>query len=332
MRPTAVVDELILGQTEALHVIADLFRHSGVGGEKVKQAAMVVLEFLGQFIALRIAGFGPLPTQTGQVSAEGSGVEVPLVVGQLIVLGEPTKVHVVAIGEAGFDESHDQLVALRVVVRWRIDGDLVVWIRRQAEPIAVGLNAGSGFALNARFAFVDQWEQSALWATDHHIGIEWEIAIPHALTSHHTAIFSWHQVTRTRSIFLGVVDAVVGLAILGIALAHQSEAHPRLGHEVALVGGVDEDFGRKFTAVLGDQSGDSRTVLRRRLQPRVALHIHTRLLAHLVEELLGLVWLDGVGSTGGWPTALVFEGFVPSQFHADGGRELGEVFACDAAD
>jgi len=116
VRPAAVVGELVLRQTEALHVATHPFRHTRIGGEEVEQAAMVVLVLLCDLLALGVAGLGPRMRGTGQVAAEGGGVEVPLVVWQRIMLREPAQVHVITDGEAGLNEARHELIALRIVV------------------------------------------------------------------------------------------------------------------------------------------------------------------------------------------------------------------------
>ena len=65
VRPPAVVDELVAGQAESPHVIADPGRHARVGGEEMEQAAMVVLVLLRDPLAPRVGRLGPLATRPG---------------------------------------------------------------------------------------------------------------------------------------------------------------------------------------------------------------------------------------------------------------------------
>ena len=58
-----VVGQLVLWQPVTLRVAADFLRYARIGGEKVKQAAMVVFNLLGDFLATLVAGFWPLPTR-----------------------------------------------------------------------------------------------------------------------------------------------------------------------------------------------------------------------------------------------------------------------------
>jgi hypothetical protein len=99
----------------------------------VQQAAVIVFVLAGDLVPAVVARFGPFPTGPRQIAAEGGRVEIPLVVGQRVVLGKPAQVQVVADRPASFDESSDQLVTTRVVIRRRCDRDAVVG-GCQAEP------------------------------------------------------------------------------------------------------------------------------------------------------------------------------------------------------
>lgn len=68
-----------------------------VGGEKVQQAAMVILALVRDLFPLGVACIWPSVRCTRQISAEGSGVEVPFIVRQRIVPRKPAKVHVIVV-------------------------------------------------------------------------------------------------------------------------------------------------------------------------------------------------------------------------------------------
>ena len=293
MRPAAVVGELIPGQTEAFHVVAHLLRHARIGGEEMQQAAVVVLVVLRDFRPARVAGLGPFVARAGEVSAEGRRVEVPLLIRQFVVLGKPAQIHVIAICLARLDEARDDLVTLRIVIRRWCDGQSV---RRcaQAETITIGLHTGRWFTGLAGFALIEQRQQSARGVAFHHIGIEWKVAVPHALAAFHAAVRAGLQMSGARLVGGGVVNAVVGLAILRVALAHERVAHSGLRHEIALVSRVDEHFRAKHRAVFGGQLGDARAILLHRREPCFEMNLHTRLARHVLEDLFRLVRLDGI--------------------------------------
>ena len=152
-------------------------------------------------------------------------------------------------------------------------------VRGQAEPVAISLHAGSGIARAARIARLHQRQQAALGVAGHTIGIERQVAVPHALAAGHAAVGAGLAVFGARLVLVAVVDAVVGLAVLGVALAQERVAHAGLRHQIALVGGVEEHLRPKHRAVLGDQLDDARAVLLHRRQPCAEMDIRLRLRA-----------------------------------------------------
>ncbi len=89
VRPAARIHEFIPRKAESLHVGPHPGRDSRVGGQKMQKAAVVVFVLFCDLIPLRIAGFGPGVACSGQVSTKRRGIEIPLLMRQGIVLGEP---------------------------------------------------------------------------------------------------------------------------------------------------------------------------------------------------------------------------------------------------
>ena len=160
MRPAARVGELVLWQAEPLHVLADFFRDTRIGRQKVQQTAMVVLDLASDLYSPIVARFRPLPARSGQVAAERRGVEIPLLIGQWIVLAEPAQVHVVADRPTGFDEAGDEFETRGVIVRRWSNGQPIVR-RTQTQSETVSHDSGSRLARRAWFALIDQWQQTA---------------------------------------------------------------------------------------------------------------------------------------------------------------------------
>src|SRR5205809_812504 len=98
---------------------------------------------LGYLLASRIARLGPFPACTRKIAAESRGVEIPFIVGQRIMLGEPAQVHLIANRPTCLNETNDQLIALGVVVQRRCDRQ-AIRSRSKTEPIAVGLHPRGG--------------------------------------------------------------------------------------------------------------------------------------------------------------------------------------------
>ena len=336
MGPATRVAKLVARQAEPPHVGPHLLRHPRVGGQKVEESTLVMLVLAKQFLPPLGAGLAPAPAHAGEIAAERRRIEVVFLVWHGVVLREPAEVHVVAVGQAGLDEPHDDLVAGRVVAGGRLDRQPVGG-GGETEPEAVGLHARGRLAGRAGFARIDQGEQAARRIPLEHVRVEREVAIPHALTTRLAAVRPRLLVRRSRTAPVGVADAGQRLVILVAAFAGERVRDARGGHEVALVGRVDEhlrgDRPPRVARAGDDDAADPRPILGRLNEPRFTEHGHSRLLDEFVEHLLGHVRLDCVGAAGAAATApdrLVW--LIPRELLAVAGHEPREKLASDAAD
>jgi hypothetical protein len=130
-----------------------------------------------------------------------------------------------------------------------------------------------------------------------------------------------HQLARRP-----VPDPAGILAVLALRLAADDVRDAREGHQVPLVGGVDEDPGRERRAVLRDDLGDPRPLLHDAAalaEAMLAEDLDLRLLGHPVEDRLGHVGLDEPGDhVAERPRAVVRAG-IPVELVRVSGDHLG---------
>ena len=330
MRPATPVGELVARQSKSSHVGSHLLGHARVGGEEVQQTAMVVLDLFRNLGAAVVARLRPFPTRAGQVAAKRRRVEIPFLVGQWVMLAEPAQVHVVADFLTGGDEAGNQFVGLWVVIRRRLDRQPIVG-RAEAETKTIGHHARCRIARFAGFAFAYQRQQPAGRIALDDIRVERKVAIPHTLTAPHAAICPRLPVIDSRLVFFGVVNAVVGLAVSGVALAHHRVADSGGRQQVAFVGRVEKHLRPHRATLCGRQLRDARAFLLHRRQTCLAQDSDPGFLDQLFEHALRDMRLDRIRPTSR-RTAFALEGLGPVQGLAVAGDEPREIFAGDSAD
>ena len=255
VRPSAGLGEFARGQSECGGLRADHLGHGGIVLRKPHQPLLVVHVILKHLLARGVAGLGPRI-----VRADVVGGKAALVVAVTVV-----KLGRVRRNRLRFQVAFEQRVAVAVVARGLREWGAVGGIREEHAEV-VGLHFFVAVARLAGRLRGDCRQQSAL-------GIS-RLAI---------RIHGHGKIVR-----LAELHAVDRLAVRRVALATDVIRDARGGHQIALVGRINEYFCAHRVAVLDADGLDARAVLHDILQPVLVVNGHARFLEQLLKRLLRL--------------------------------------------
>ena len=257
--------KLVLAEAPFRHFRADLGGHGGVVRHEPQQPLLIGRVLAHDRGAIGIAAFGITIVHADIVEREGAEiVRVGLTVGDAVELAE-----IVAI--AGVHVALEQYILARVITRGLGEGHAVRGHVGQAHAIGIGLDLVVGRAVARRAFGADPRHQPARWIAGHAIRVDVE-----------------------RELVVGGVrelDAVERLAIGRVALTPDGEADARSGHQVALIGRVDEDLSLETLPRLRAEGGDAIAVhldpALRAVEWLIAHDGDARLLCPILEDALG---------------------------------------------
>ena len=158
------------------------------------------------------------------------------------------------------DGAEKQLVLLLVIARRPIDHDAVFRDVGEAHAIAICLDATIARAVDSAGVGIDAGQETALRVTRNNVRVD-----------------ARKELVLDR---LDGLDAVDGLAVNVVALAADGVFHAGLGHQVALVGRVDEHLGGVLVPVRGPHRRHAGTVLRDVSQDLAEPRLDTRFAQH----------------------------------------------------
>jgi hypothetical protein len=292
MGPVACGDEFIFGQAPAVHLLADVLGDIGFIREVVEQALCPGEVVVPDFPAASVGGFGILPGAADDIGGDARGVDVGLGVRHERNAEEIADLGVTAEGlqVVGGEGVPARVIAIRPGQREAVCG-----IGGQTQAEAIGLELAVGFAEVDEGIFGDD------------IGGEFAIG-PEGRDGHARLMVSGQE----------ILAAGVGFAVLAAGFASDGIGNPGSLHEVAFVGGVDEDGSFEGGAFCGAKAEDA-----------VAILIHGFVLGDLLVQ---------VDMDAGFLQPLVQDAFGDAGFEGPGGglavvaAGAFEELAGDAAD
>ena len=237
--PVAIVSEFILRQAPFFQLVLHLLRHARVIGDEPEKALLVGSVLGDDLLAALVAGLGVIVVVADVIKAEWA-----VVVRVRFVIRDGVK-FLEELAPAGVQHTQQQLILTGIVPFGFWKGDAIAGIIGVAGAEAVSLHALVTAAELTRRLHANAWKHTAFGITRYFVGADGLL--------HGTKVVAMMQHAD--------LDAVVLFTIDAVGFTSDVILHTSCGHEVALIGGVDEHFTVvSFTAERGD-GGDLLTLL-----------------------------------------------------------------------
>ena len=299
--PVAVVGKLIFGQPPFIHEFPNINGHTRVIRDKIHQTFLVDFMFAKDSGTPFIGSLRVIVVTANIVRAEGAVVVgIGLVVGDSVELAEasaPTRIK----------NAQDQFVLFGVIPVWLRERNTIFRMICQAHAKAIRLHLFVACTIFAGRLGADARQHATLGIARHLVGTDllFERAKMMAVMQHPCL----HPVPLFA---VGILRFPANMII-----------HSRRGHQVALVGGVDEHFSVIHPAAKHGDGGDApglpgHALARRTLKPLIAMNGNLVLPHETLEHLLGHVRFEDphrahgpVNGRGALPLVAVLFTFLP---------------------